>query len=47
MRALLDRYLRLLKAAASEPELPVGKLQTMLGAKADALGAAKTPARRP
>jgi amino acid adenylation domain-containing protein len=33
MRALLDRYLRLLKAAASEPELPIGKLQTMLGAK--------------
>jgi hypothetical protein len=33
MRALLDRYLRLLEAAASAPELPIGKLQTMLGAK--------------
>ncbi len=33
MRALLDRYLRLLEAAASEPELPIGRLQTMLGAK--------------
>ena len=33
MRALLDRYLRLLEAAASEPELPIGKLQAMLGGK--------------
>jgi hypothetical protein len=33
MRALLDRYVRLIEAAASAPELPIGKLQTMLGAK--------------
>ena len=33
MRALLDRYLRLLEAAAREPELPIGKLLTMIGAR--------------
>ena len=26
MRVMLDRYLRLLEAAAREPELPIGKL---------------------
>jgi hypothetical protein len=31
MRALLDRYLRLLETASREPELPIGKLQTMIG----------------
>ena len=31
MRALLDRYLRLLEAAARESELPIGKLLTMTG----------------
>jgi acyl carrier protein len=31
MRALLDRYLRLLEAASREPGLPIGKLQTMIG----------------
>jgi amino acid adenylation domain-containing protein len=34
MRALLDRYMRLLEAAASDPELPIGRLQIMIGAKA-------------
>ena len=33
MRAMLDRYLRLLEAAAHEPELPIGKLLAMTGAK--------------
>jgi amino acid adenylation domain-containing protein len=33
MRALLDRYLRLLQAAAREPELSIGKLQMKTGAK--------------
>ena len=33
MRAMLDRYLRLLEAAAHEPELPIGKLVAMTGAK--------------
>ena len=33
MRALLDRYLRFLEAAACEPELPIGQLQTMIGVK--------------
>ena len=33
MRAMLDRYLRLLEAAAREPELPIGTLLTMIGAK--------------
>ena len=33
MRAMLDRYLRLLEAAAREPELPIGKLLAMTGAK--------------
>jgi hypothetical protein len=33
MRVMLDRYLRLLEAAASEPELPIGKLLAMIGAK--------------
>ena len=33
MRAMLDRYLRLLEAAAREPELPIGTLLMMLGAK--------------
>ena len=33
MRAMLDRYLRLLEAAAREPELPIGTLLTMTGAK--------------
>jgi Condensation domain len=33
MRAMLDRYLRLLEAAAREPELPIGRLLTMVGAK--------------
>jgi non-ribosomal peptide synthetase component F len=33
MRAMLDRYLRLLEAVAREPELPIGKLLTMIGAK--------------
>ena len=33
MRVMLDRYLRLLEAAAREPELPIGKLLTMIGAK--------------
>ena len=33
MRAMLDRYLRLLEAAAREPELPIGKLLAMIGAK--------------
>ena len=33
MRAMLDRYLRLLEAAAHEPELPIGKLVSMTGAK--------------
>jgi hypothetical protein len=31
MRALLDRYLRLLEAAAREPELPIGTLLSMTG----------------
>ena len=30
---MLDRYLRLLEAAAREPELPIGKLLAMTGAK--------------
>ena len=33
MRTMLDRYLRLLEAAAREPELPIGTLVTMIGAK--------------
>jgi amino acid adenylation domain-containing protein len=33
MRAMLDRYLRLLEAAGHEPELPIGKLLAMTGAK--------------
>jgi non-ribosomal peptide synthetase component F len=33
MRALLDRYLRLLEAAAREPDLPLARLQAMLGVK--------------
>jgi hypothetical protein len=33
MRALLDRYLRLLEAAARKPELPIGMLVAMIGAK--------------
>jgi len=33
MRTLLDRYLRLLEAAAREPEQVIGKLQMMTGAK--------------
>jgi hypothetical protein len=33
MRAMLNRYLRLLEAAAREPELPIGKLQKMTGTK--------------
>ena len=33
MRAMLDRYLRLLEAAAREPELAIGKLLAMVGAK--------------
>jgi Condensation domain len=33
MRALIDRYLRLLAAAAREPELPIGQLQRMIGVK--------------
>jgi len=30
MRAMLDRYLRLLEAAAREPELPIGKLSLII-----------------
>jgi non-ribosomal peptide synthetase component F len=33
MRAMLDRYLRLLEATAREPELSIGKLLAMTGAK--------------
>jgi non-ribosomal peptide synthetase component F len=33
MRVMLDRYLRLLEAAAREPELPLGDLLAMIGAK--------------
>lgn len=33
MRAMLDRYLRLLEAAAREPELPIGNLLMMAGAR--------------
>jgi acyl carrier protein len=33
MRAMLDRYLRLLEASAREPELPLGVLLTMTGGK--------------
>ena len=33
MRAMLDRYLRLLEAAALQPELSIGTLLTMTGAK--------------
>jgi hypothetical protein len=33
MRAMLDRYLRLLEAAALKPELPIGTLLTIIGAK--------------
>jgi amino acid adenylation domain-containing protein len=33
MRVMLNRYLRLLEAAAREPELPLGKLLMMAGAK--------------
>jgi amino acid adenylation domain-containing protein len=33
MRVMLDRYLRLLEAAAREPELPLRKLLAMIGAK--------------
>ena len=33
MRAMLDRYLRLLEVASREPHLPIGKLLKMSGAK--------------
>jgi len=33
MRTMLNRYLRLLEAAAREPELPIGTLVAMIGAK--------------
>jgi hypothetical protein len=33
MRVMLDRYLRLLEAAAREPKLPLGELLAMIGAK--------------
>jgi amino acid adenylation domain-containing protein len=33
MRATLDRYLRLLETAAREPQLPIGTLLTMTGAR--------------
>jgi amino acid adenylation domain-containing protein len=33
MRVMLDRYLRLLEAVAREPELPIGKLLAITGAK--------------
>ena len=33
MRAMLDRYLRLLEVAAREPELPIGNLLRMAGAR--------------
>jgi hypothetical protein len=33
MQMLLDRYVRLLEASARAPELPLGTLQTMIGAK--------------
>ena len=33
MRLMLDRYLRLLEVAAREPELPIGELLAMTGAK--------------
>jgi amino acid adenylation domain-containing protein len=33
MRVMLDRYLRLLEAAAREPKLPIGKLLAMIGVK--------------
>jgi hypothetical protein len=33
MRAMLDRYLKLLEAAAREPERPIGSLLMMAGAK--------------
>jgi hypothetical protein len=33
MRVMIDRYLRLLEAAAREPKLPIGKLLAMIGAK--------------
>jgi amino acid adenylation domain-containing protein len=33
IRAMLDRYFRLLEAVAHEPELPIGKLLAMIGAK--------------
>ncbi len=33
MRLMVDRYLRLLETAAREPELPIGKLLKMVGAK--------------
>jgi amino acid adenylation domain-containing protein len=41
MRALLDRYLRLLETASREPELPIGQLQTMIGVKPPRLTRAK------
>ena len=41
MRAMLDRYLRLLEAAAREPELPIGTLLTMIGRQAAALEVCK------
>ena len=33
MRVMLDRYLRLLEAAAREPELTIGKRLRMVGAR--------------
>jgi hypothetical protein len=33
MRALVDRYLRLLETASSEPELTIGQLLTMTGVR--------------
>ena len=41
MRALLDRYLRLLETASREPELPIGQLQKMIGVKPPRLTRAK------
>jgi hypothetical protein len=45
MRALLDRYLRLLEAASREPGLPLGRLQAMLGIKSPRLARAGLAAR--
>ena len=41
MRALLDRYLRLLETASRAPELPIGQLQTLIGVKPQRLTCAK------